>query len=226
MLVHNALGGLRKCVEVEWLWRKFLYWSYHNNPIWVCFSLKRFPYTALQYGGGTFLIPYTIIVVLVGRPIYYMEILLGQFSSKGCIKVYDIAPAVRGVGFGQCLCTIIVLSIYVSVMALTIRFLIASFTNPLPWSVCNAQWNITNCVDSASKGGGNLSASTNARSSAELYFLWVWLNFSFERRDQKIIWIVVNGLYILEIYRVIKVHKGPTFKSICYLLFFLYISTY
>lgn len=56
----------------------------------------RFPFTALQYGGGSFLIPYTLIVILVGKPLYYLEILLGQFSSKGCIKVYDMAPAVRG----------------------------------------------------------------------------------------------------------------------------------
>lgn len=98
-----------------------------------------------------------------------MEILLGQFSSKGCIRVYDIAPALRGVGFGQCLCTIIVLSIYVSVMALTIRFLIASFSFPLPWSVCNDAWNVTSCIDSGVKsGGGNL---TGARTSAELYFM-------------------------------------------------------
>ena len=123
----------------------------------------------MQYGGGTFLIPYTLIVILVGKPLYYMEILLGQFSSKGCIRVYDIAPALRGVGFGQCLCTIIVLSIYVSVMALTIRFLIASFSFPLPWSVCNDAWNVTSCVDSGVKsGGGNLSG---AKTSAELYFM-------------------------------------------------------
>jgi solute carrier family 6 (neurotransmitter transporter, glycine) member 5/9 len=169
MFVHNSFGGLGKCVEVKRK-HKIELRGFFLTKLSFSSHLLRFPYTALQYGGGTFLIPYTLIVILVGKPIYYMEILLGQFSSKGCIKVYDFAPAVRGVGFGQCLCTIIVLSIYVSVMALTIRFLIASFSNPLPWSICNVDWNTTTCVDSGVKSVSGVNV-TNARSSAELYFM-------------------------------------------------------
>lgn len=114
------------------------------------------------------MIPYTLIVILVGKPLYYMELLLGQFSSRGCIKVYNMSPAVRGVGVGQCICTVIVLSIYVSVMALTIRYFLASFNDPLPWSLCQDAWN-TSCVDSGLKGG-NFSG-LRPKSSAELYFV-------------------------------------------------------
>ncbi|XP_070498003.1 sodium-dependent nutrient amino acid transporter 1-like isoform X1 [Chironomus tepperi] len=150
-------------------------WSNDIEFLCSCITLSvglgnvwRFPFTALQYGGGTFVIPYTIIVFLVGKPLYYLEILLGQFSSKGCIKVYDMVPAVRGIGIGQCICTIVVLSIYASVMALTIRYFLASFGDPLPWSLCKIEWNTT-CVDSSLKMG-NFSG-TNAKSSAELYFI-------------------------------------------------------
>lgn len=97
-----------------------------------------------------------------------MELLLGQFSSRGCIKVYNLSPAVRGVGVGQCICTIVVLSIYVSVMALTIRYFLASFNDPLPWSLCKDEWN-TSCVDS-SVIVGNFS-NERPKSSAELYFV-------------------------------------------------------
>lgn len=72
----------------------------------------------------------------------------------------------KGVGFGQCICTIIVLSIYASVMALTIRYFLASF-GELPWSMCRAEWNTT-CVDSSLKAG--VFNGTNAKSSAELFF--------------------------------------------------------
>lgn len=109
--------------------------------------------------------------------LYYMELLLGQFSSRGCIKVYNISPAVRGVGIGQCFCTIIVLSIYASVMALTIRYFLASFDDPLPWSFCREVWN-TSCVDSKLKGG-NFS-NERPKSSAELFFVWVFINSTFE----------------------------------------------
>jgi solute carrier family 6 (neurotransmitter transporter, glycine) member 5/9 len=140
---------------------------FYQTIIAIFFSI-RFPFTALENGGGTFLIPYTFIVILVGKPIYYLEMLLGQFSSRGCIKVWDMSPAIRGVGFGQCICTIIVLTIYASVMALTIRYFLASFNDPLPWSVCQDVWN-TSCIDSSLRGG-NFSAE-RPKSSAELYFV-------------------------------------------------------
>lgn len=94
---------------------------------------------------------------------------MGQFSSRGCVKVYDMAPVARGVGFGQCICTIIVLTIYVSVMALTIRYFLASFSDPLPWSLCDLKWN-TSCIDSGLKTR-NITSGNNAKSSAELFFV-------------------------------------------------------
>lgn len=59
-------------------------------------NVWRFPFTALENGGGAFVIPYIIVLVVVGKPIYYLEMLIGQFSSRGNIKVYDISPAMRG----------------------------------------------------------------------------------------------------------------------------------
>lgn len=60
-------------------------------------NVWRFPFTALENGGGAFVIPYIIVLLLVGKPIYYLEMLLGQFSSRGNIKVYDLSPAMRGI---------------------------------------------------------------------------------------------------------------------------------
>lgn len=59
-------------------------------------NVWRFPFTALENGGGAFVIPYLIVLVLVGKPVYYLEMLLGQFSSRGSVKVYDFAPIMRG----------------------------------------------------------------------------------------------------------------------------------
>lgn len=59
-------------------------------------NVWRFPFIALQNGGGAFLIPYLIVLLLVGRPIYYLEMCIGQFASRGSVKVYDFAPALRG----------------------------------------------------------------------------------------------------------------------------------
>lgn len=59
-------------------------------------NVWRFPFIALENGGGAFVIPYIIVLLLVGKPVYYMEMIIGQFSSRGSVKVYDCAPAMRG----------------------------------------------------------------------------------------------------------------------------------
>lgn len=59
-------------------------------------NVWRFPFTALDNGGGAFVIPYIIVLFLVGKPVYYLEMLLGQFSSRGSVKVYDFSPIMRG----------------------------------------------------------------------------------------------------------------------------------
>lgn len=59
-------------------------------------NVWRFPFVALANGGGAFVIPYIIVLVIIGKPIYYLEMLIGQFSSRGSVKVYDLSPAMRG----------------------------------------------------------------------------------------------------------------------------------
>lgn len=59
-------------------------------------NVWRFPFTALDNGGGAFLIPYLVVLFLVGKPIYYLEMIIGQFSSRGSVKVFDLCPAMRG----------------------------------------------------------------------------------------------------------------------------------
>ncbi|XP_013107994.2 sodium-dependent nutrient amino acid transporter 1 [Stomoxys calcitrans] len=142
-------------------------------------NVWRFPFTALDNGGGAFVIPYIIVLFLVGKPVYYMEMLLGQFSSKGSVKVYDFAPIMRGVGYGQVLATGIVTTYYATLMALTLRYFVDSFYSILPWSYCRAEWG-NSCIDSKPKTDNfylqNSTAIMDVKStSAENYFINVIL---------------------------------------------------
>ncbi|XP_053681154.1 sodium-dependent nutrient amino acid transporter 1-like [Anopheles nili] len=128
-------------------------------------NIWRFPYTAMQNGGGAFLIPYLIVLFLVGRPLYYLEMVMGQFASRGGIKVFDVAPMMRGVGVGQTLALVLILGYYAAILAIALRYFIASFSVPLAWARCDLGW--VGCVDSEFKGrvqNGTL------RTSAEFYF--------------------------------------------------------
>jgi len=59
-------------------------------------NVWRFPFTAYKNGGGAFLIPYIVVLFLIGKPIYYMEMALGQFVSGGPVKVWALSPALKG----------------------------------------------------------------------------------------------------------------------------------
>jgi solute carrier family 6 amino acid transporter-like protein 5/7/9/14 len=59
-------------------------------------NVWRFPVTAFNNGGGAFLIPYLVVLVFIGRPIYFMELCLGQFTSFSQVKVWKCVPAFKG----------------------------------------------------------------------------------------------------------------------------------
>ncbi|KAL7730577.1 hypothetical protein ACLKA6_000571 [Drosophila palustris] len=139
-------------------------------------NVWRFPFIALENGGGAFLIPYLIVLILVGKPVYYLEMLLGQFSSRGSVKVYDCVPIMRGIGYGQVLATGIVTTYYATLMAITLRYFVESFYPTLPWSYCREEWG-PNCLDSAPQPVSDVigTATTVRTTSAEYYFTHIVL---------------------------------------------------
>ena len=49
---------------------------------------------------GAFLIPYGIMLVFGGLPLFFMELALGQYHKQGCISVWRrICPMLKGGGF-------------------------------------------------------------------------------------------------------------------------------
>lgn len=121
------------------------------------------------------MIPYIIVLVLIGKPIYFMEMVIGQFSSRGSVKVFDCVPAMRGVGVGQIVSVAIVATYYSSLMAMTLSYFASSFQEVLPWSMCKEEWNTT-CIPSGAPAdqdpiNRSMIWSNETKSSAELYFL-------------------------------------------------------
>nr|XP_016945681.1 sodium-dependent nutrient amino acid transporter 1 isoform X2 [Drosophila suzukii] len=111
-------------------------------------NVWRFPFTALDNGGGAFLIPYLIVLFLIGKPIYYLEMVIGQFSSRGSVKVFDLCPAMKGVGAGQAFQVFMLNTYYAALVAIIGRYFIESFGDPLPWATCRAEWGSL-CINSA-----------------------------------------------------------------------------
>ncbi|XP_037087499.1 sodium-dependent nutrient amino acid transporter 1-like [Pollicipes pollicipes] len=136
-------------------------------------NVWRFPFTAYENGGGAFLIPYVVVLLLIGKPLYYMELAMGQFSSFGCVRVWNVVPAARGVGYGQMIGTASVVSYYVALMALTVFYFVASFSSVLPWTVCDPSWaDMTRCVDPTTNISllNHTHGDDNLIGSTEMYF--------------------------------------------------------
>jgi solute carrier family 6 amino acid transporter-like protein 5/7/9/14 len=84
-----------------------------------------------------------------------------------------------GVGWAQFCSTVALVTYYSSLMALTLYYLIASFSTELPWATCLEEWGDT-CIDSSTKRNhsvdlveddvNNFLNSSQFRSSAEMYF--------------------------------------------------------
>lgn len=60
-------------------------------------NIWRFPHTAYENGGGAFLIPYIVVLFIIGKPFYYMEMILGQFTSSSCVQIWSVSPLFQGI---------------------------------------------------------------------------------------------------------------------------------
>ncbi|XP_072017386.1 sodium- and chloride-dependent neutral and basic amino acid transporter B(0+)-like [Amphiura filiformis] len=108
-------------------------------------NVWRFPYLTYQNGGGAFLIPYFIMLVLAGLPIFFMEVSFGQYCSQGPLTAWRAIPMMRGVGYGMMIVSAYVGIYYNVIIMYTIYYLFASFTKKLPWVGCANEWNTKLC---------------------------------------------------------------------------------
>lgn len=106
-------------------------------------NVWRFPYLAYKNGGGAFFIPYLLMCVLGGIPVFFLELSLGQFMKRGGIACWDLVPLFRGVGIASAVCVFFCNCYYIMVLAWAIFYMFQSFSafkDVLPWSGCDNSW--------------------------------------------------------------------------------------
>ncbi|XP_072329215.1 sodium- and chloride-dependent creatine transporter 1-like isoform X2 [Scyliorhinus torazame] len=131
-------------------------------------NVWRFPYLCYKNGGGVFLIPYLLIVLVGGIPVFFLEIALGQFMKQGGIGAWNIAPLFKGLGFASMVIVFFCNTYYIMVLAWGLYYLIHSFTNNLPWATCGNSWNTPECTEVFLHGqchNGTIINSTSANIS-------------------------------------------------------------
>ncbi|CAL1546266.1 unnamed protein product, partial [Lymnaea stagnalis] len=130
-------------------------------------NVWRFPYVCIRNGGGAFLIPFVICLAVCGLPLYFMEVAMGQFMSRGAFHVWNICPLFKGIGIGQIVAGFISSWYYVIPIAWISIYLANSFKSPLPWTLCGQDWNTPLCVPQGSRVTRNESVNISFNASGQ-----------------------------------------------------------
>ncbi|XP_053302869.1 sodium-dependent neutral amino acid transporter B(0)AT1-like [Pleuronectes platessa] len=110
-------------------------------------NVWRFPYLCQSHGGGAFLIPFLILLVLEGMPLLLLEFAIGQRLRKGSVGVWrSINPYLTGIGIASMLVSFLVGLYYNTLIAWILWYLFNSFQSPLPWTQCPLNDNRTGFV--------------------------------------------------------------------------------
>ncbi|CAL8260321.1 unnamed protein product [Merluccius merluccius] len=100
-------------------------------------NVWRFPYLCQKNGGGAYLVPYFILLVMIGIPLFFLELAVGQRIRRGSIGVWNyISPRLGGIGFASCLVCFFVALYYNVIISWSLFYFSQSFQQPLPWHEC------------------------------------------------------------------------------------------
>uniref|UniRef100_A0A3B4WWF8 Transporter n=1 Tax=Seriola lalandi dorsalis TaxID=1841481 RepID=A0A3B4WWF8_SERLL len=104
-------------------------------------NVWRFPYLCYKNGGGAFLVPYGLLAVVCGIPLFLLETSSGQYTQEGFITCWrKLCPLAQGIGYGHLVRTFYDFS-YIIIQVWALFYLVFSFTSQLPWANCDNTWN-------------------------------------------------------------------------------------
>ncbi|CAH8503151.1 unnamed protein product [Schistosoma turkestanicum] len=138
-------------------------------------TVFRFPYLCYIHGGVEFFIAYLIMLTLCIVPLFYMELMIGQYFRQGCISVWKITLLFKGIGWASCIITFLGTLHYNTIIAWAFFYLFASFQSELPWSNCNHSWNTPYCKEISTNNLShvNFTMTTAAKEFFEIRMLGV-----------------------------------------------------
>uniref|UniRef100_A0ABI7X6I5 Transporter n=1 Tax=Felis catus TaxID=9685 RepID=A0ABI7X6I5_FELCA len=100
-------------------------------------NVWRFPYLCQKNGGGAYLLPYLILLLVIGIPLFFLELSVGQRIRRGSIGVWNyISPKLGGIGFASCVVCFFVALYYNVIIGWSLFYFSQSFQQPLPWDQC------------------------------------------------------------------------------------------
>ncbi|XP_071348136.1 sodium- and chloride-dependent GABA transporter 3-like [Trachinotus anak] len=124
-------------------------------------NVWRFPYLCYKNGGGAFLVPYGLFVVVCGIPLFLLESSSGQYTQEGFITCWrKFCPIAQGIGYGQAIMKLYDFS-FIIIQVWALFYLVFSFKSQLPWANCENAWNTVNCIGLQILNSSSPNVTTN-----------------------------------------------------------------
>ena len=125
---HHDYHTGRFSNQIEF-WLSCLGYAVGYGNIW------RFPYMLYRNGGGTFLIPWAVCIIIIALPLSYLEISYGQLYRRAVHRYFDtIHPRLLGLSFAVNSIVYFIAIYYMCLIAWCLTFFFYSFKDPLPWA--------------------------------------------------------------------------------------------
>lgn len=170
--VAQEMSDSKNCNREKWANKYDFFFSGLGYAVGLS-NVWRFPYLCYKYGGGAFLVAYFIGVIFGSIPMFFLEVCLGQYMSKGGSMAWNISPIFRGIGYASAVMDFFCFLFYVILMAWSIYYLLFSFNSILPWENCNNSWNTEHCVTLEKHSNNsflNKSVIVTSKSSVEEFW--------------------------------------------------------
>lgn len=111
-------------------------------------NVWRFPYLCYSSGGGAFLVPFFLMLILCAIPLLYMELAVGQYTQNGPVgAIAKLCPLFKGAGLATVVISFLFTTYYNVIITWAFYYLFNCFQSVLPWTACDHDWNSPNCWD-------------------------------------------------------------------------------
>ncbi|XP_068190814.1 sodium- and chloride-dependent GABA transporter 3-like [Antennarius striatus] len=135
-------------------------------------NVWRFPYLCYKNGGGAFLVPYVLLAVLYGVPLFLLETSIGQYTQEGFLTCWTkLCPLAQGVGYGHMIIKLFDSS-FIIIQAWALFYLIFSFSSQLPWATCENTWNTDNCLSLQTSDSNSINQTMLKNTTSAAVEFW------------------------------------------------------
>ncbi|XP_073960935.1 sodium-dependent noradrenaline transporter-like [Choristoneura fumiferana] len=102
------------------------------------------PNSAVHHGTFGYVLVFVTLYILLGIPLLYMELIIGQFTGLNSLNMWTVRPFLSHFGYFVIFWQVIILLHNYINVSFCLHYFLVSFENPVPYYTCG-KWATKNC---------------------------------------------------------------------------------